>query len=277
MLRTKLMFDTQIISNVNSGSIPADEWRAVLAYMSKKCRYVISVNTFYELLSSIANGDQAHFLTNQNRIRLLYAPAQREFLPLVGDFVRSTVFALPIRKRAFEPSKLKLWADVVLAAKRKSDLKDGKVVLRGLGHARRRYGFDLPLLLKQIAVGKKSHAQRLEKLRLGELAPSTSATWSRAVLNLIGGVAADANAAKVLSALDAAYCYDVSLYEMAANHNYDFGRHDTDWIDSQQLYYLSDPSLCIVTSDANLVFRTRTSNQRDRILTFNQLKARASH
>jgi hypothetical protein len=117
MLRPKIVFDTQVISNVNSGSIRNDEWETISKYIGRKCRYAVSINTLYELLSSIANGDDAHFRTNQNRIRLLYAPARREFLPLVGDFIRSKIFGLPARRRDFQPEKLRLWVEVVLAAK----------------------------------------------------------------------------------------------------------------------------------------------------------------
>jgi len=276
MLRPKIVFDTQVISNANSGAISATDWDNVSKYISRKCRYQISVNTLYELLSSLANGDEGHFLTNQGRIRLLCAPAGREFLPLVGDFVRRKVFGFPARRPDFRSGWLQIWAEVVLAAKTKADLQNGKVVLRKAGHSGRSYGIDLQLLVRQIAEGKESHAQRLEKLRQGELLSSTSTTWSTAVLGLIGVPANDANRAKLLEALDAAHKYDESLYDMAKNHNYDFSQHDTDWIDSQQMYYLADPSVLFVTCDSNIAFRVRGSTQRSRILNFPELIVRAT-
>lgn len=212
MLRPKIVFDTQVISNANSGAISAADWNNASRYISRKCRYQISVNTFYELLSSLANGDEDHFPTNQGRIRLPCAPAGREFLPLVGDFVRRKVFGLAPRRPDFRSAQLQLWAEVVLAAKTKGDLQDGRVVLRKAGHSGRSYGVNLQLLLRQIAEGKQSHAQRLEKLRQGELLSSTSTTWSTAVLRLIGVAANDENRAKLLAALDAAHKYDESLY-----------------------------------------------------------------
>ena len=271
LLRQKIVLDTQIVSDVCAGAICAADWNAVLGYISTKCRYEISANTLYELLAAIATGDANHFHTNQRRIRVLYQPAGREFLPTVGDFVRSKVFGLPARRPDFRPHKLQRWADVVLAATSKSSLHRG-VVLHRAGQSRKTYGFDLQLLAKQIEDGKKSHARRLEELRQGNLSPSTTDTWTRAVLRLMDVPATAANQTKLLTALDAACHYDVSLYGMAKNRNYDFSRHDSDWIDSQQLYYLADSSVRIVTRDANIRFLTMSSTQRDRILSFDDLK-----
>jgi len=275
LLRPIIILDTQILSNVCAGTICPADWNAVLRYISKKCRYAISVNTLYELLAAAANGDANYFHTHQRRIRLLFQPAGREFLPTVGDFVRSKVFGLSARKPDFQPRKLRLWAEVVLAATSKSSLQGGGVVLQSRRHSTQTYRVDLDLLLKQIEDGKKSHSQRLEGLRQGKLRASTPDSWSRAVLSLIGVSETDAATKKLLVALDAAYRYDVSLYEMAKDHQYDFGKHDSDWIDSQQLYYLADSSVRIVTCDANIRFRIKDSAQWDRVWSFDQLKALA--
>jgi len=274
LLRPKIILDTQIVSYVCEGTVCPADWNAVLRYISKKCRYAISANTLYELLAGIGDGDATHFRAGQRRIRLLYQPARREFLPTVGDFVRSKVFGLSARKPDFQPDRLRLWADVVLAAASKSSLRSG-VVLRKAGRSRQTYGFDLQLLLKQIEDGKENHSQRLEGLRQGKLRASTPDSWSKAVLSLIGVPVTDADTRKLLIALDAAHRYDTSLYEMAKNHQYDFSRHDTDWIDSQQLYYLADSSARIVTCDKNIRYRTRNSTQSSRILSFDELTALA--
>src|ERR1019366_4962393 len=79
---------------------------------------------------------------------------------------------LSARKLDFQPRKLCLWAEVALAATRKSSLQSG-VTLHKAGRSRQTYGFDLQLLLKQIEEGKQSHSQRLEGLRQGKLLAST--------------------------------------------------------------------------------------------------------
>jgi len=52
--------------------------------------------------------------------------------------------------------------------------------------------------------------------------------------------------------LDAAFKLDDYLCEQASRKVYDFTKHDSDWIDLQQLFYLSDPTMFMVTNDIKL-------------------------
>ena len=243
LLRSKIVFDTQVISDISTGVIPRKEWTAVLKHISRRCRYLISANTLYELLVGIAKGDEAHFIDNQNRVRVLCEPTGKQFLQLVGDFIRSTVFTLEPRKPDFQPQKLKLWIEVVLKAGSKSDLVHGRVSLQGRSDSAITYGFDLPLLAKQVESGKKNHSLSLENLRLGKLIASTPQKWVQAVLRETEVPINPGNEKTLLDALDAAIRHDLSLYDLAKNHLYDFTEHDSDWIDGQQLLYLADPCL----------------------------------
>jgi len=74
------------------------------------------------------------------------------------------------------------------------------------------------------------------------------------------------------SALDAAWRYELARYDLAKNQRYDFAKHDSDWLDGQLLYYLADPLIHFVTSDAKIKHRTQDSSQADRILGFGELK-----
>ena len=143
--RPKFVFDTQVISYLSDGTIPRVEWDAVRKFMSTRARYAISSITMYELLAGIEGGDEAHFRENQRRIMVLCEPANRKFLPLPGDFVRSAVFGLAPRNQAFQPQKLKLWTDVVLSAQTKDKLAGGRVTLSRRGHTDKSYGFSLSL------------------------------------------------------------------------------------------------------------------------------------
>ncbi|MEY2412730.1 MAG: hypothetical protein QOD84_1336 [Acidobacteriaceae bacterium] len=203
-LRRKIVFDTQIISKVQSGTICSADWSAALKYISTRCKYAISLNTLYELLAALANGSEQYFEANQERIKILYSPRGREILPLVGDFVRSRIFGLSARRREFAPGQLKVWVEVVLAAKSKSDLQNVRVRITRPGHSNKSYGFDLPLLMSQINEGKEHDARRLEQLREGDLLRSTASTWTNATLNLMGIPETARNAEKLLAALDAA-------------------------------------------------------------------------
>src|ERR1051326_4822184 len=112
-LRKKVVYDTQIVSNAAAGVISPPEWARVARYISANCRYCISLNTLYELLAGVASGDEEHFEENRNRLRFLCPPYRKEFLPLVGDFVRSRVFSKPFRRLDFHPSRLELWPKII--------------------------------------------------------------------------------------------------------------------------------------------------------------------
>jgi hypothetical protein len=122
--------------------------------------------------------------------------------------------------------------------------------------------------------GKAAHTERLEQLRDGDLLRSAPETWATAVLGLIGIDANDKNRSKLLSVLDAAYHFDVSLWDLAKDKSYDFKDHDSDWLDSQQLYYLCDPAVVFVTKDSRIKKRSRKSAQTDRILLYSEFVGR---
>jgi hypothetical protein len=129
--RPKFIFDAQIPSYVQSGRIARADWESVLKYMSSRARYAISSITLYELIAGIDGGDDAHFPENRDRVKVLYEPARRKLLPLASDFVRRTLFGLPVRAKAFQPDKLKRLIEVIMHASTKADLEGGRVGLRG--------------------------------------------------------------------------------------------------------------------------------------------------
>jgi hypothetical protein len=63
---------------------------------------------------------------------------------------------------------------------------------------------------------------------------------------------------------------------LARTNTYDFSKHDSDWLDLQQLYYLAEPSIFLVTFDSKIKLRTANSRQIGQILDFEELKALAS-
>lgn len=238
--------------------------------MSHDARYAICSITLYELIAGIDGGDEAHFPENRDRLKILYEPAGRELLPLASDFVRSVVFNLQIRAKAFQPSKLKRWVEVILNARTKADLRDGRVTLRGQS-----YGSDISRLVEHVRKGKEQDAERLEKLRRGELKPSTPNTWAEQLLLRMEVPATAENVAAILSAMDAPWQYELARYDLAEHSTYDFVKHESDWLDSQLLYYLADPVIHFITFDSRVKDRTRGSAQSNRILHFNDLLAKA--
>lgn len=270
--RRKIVFDTQIISNVASGRIPKSRWSEICGRLKQTCRHAISFNTLAELLDGIAGGDTTHFEENLERIRALYVSRNSEFFPLVGDFVRRQLFGLPFRRDDFAPEKLRRWVEVVRKANNKTELDSGLVDLRRSGHSNRNYGFDFALLKRQMNEGRDLHSKALEELRQGQLLRSGRTRWAASVLRLMEVAADPVNQSKLLDSLDAAWNYDEFLYNLAQKQVYDFAKHDSDWIDFQQLFYLADPHVVLITMDTNIKFRTKASIQSDRILSLDELQ-----
>ena len=268
--RPKFIFDLHIASYVHSGKIQRHDWKTVLRYMSHRARYAICSITLYELIAGIDGGDEAHFPENRDRLKILYEPARRELLPLASDFVRSVVFHLPIRTQAFQPSKLQRWVEVILHARTKAELRDGRVMMRGQS-----YGSDISPLVEHIRKGKKQDTERLEKLRRGDLKPSTWNTWAEQLLSRTKVSATAENVAAILSAMDAAWQYELARYDLAKNSAYNLAKNASDWLDSQLLYYLADPMIHLITFDSRIKDRTKGSTQSSRILHFDDLLAKA--
>jgi len=81
------------------------------------------------------------------------------------------------------------------------------------------------------------------------------------------------NVAAILSAMDAAWQYELTRCDlaMAKNSTYKFVKNASDWLDSQLLYYLADPMVHLITFDNRLKSRTKRSTQSNRILHFDDL------
>jgi len=268
--RQRFIFDVHIPAYMQKGKIARADWESVLKYMSSRARYAISSITLYELVAGIDGGDDAHFPENRDQLRILYEPAHRELFPLASDFVRRTVFGLPIRVKTFKSDKLKKWIQVILHARTKADLRNGRVMVRGQS-----YGTDLASRASEIRKGKRQDAERLEKLRSGKLHASTPDTWAGAVLTRMDVSTTAENKSRLLSAMDAAWRYELARYELAKTQAYDFVDHGSDWLDGQLLYYLSDPLMHIVMFDSKIKHRVQGSIQLSRILHFDDLLAMA--
>ncbi len=83
----------------------------------------------------------------------------------------------------------------------------------------------------------------------------------------------DEDCRRIAESLDAAFQFDMSLYGRARTSNYNFGKHRTEWIDEQQLYYLSDPDMHFLTRDGRLREWIKASTQANRVLNFDTFLA----
>jgi len=264
----KLFLDTQISIDVGKRLIDQRTWARVWRHVTTKFQYVISPLTLCELLRGVASGTESYFNENREAIRVLVPPHKRKhLLDLPAGFVLKTVLNRRQRDPSLWAQDYETWVKVVLRARTKNELEAGDVQLAH-GSART-YGFDSHLHVAQLMQGERVHLEQLQALRNGNLHVPSHLAWAAGILNRQGLRPSDEDCRKVAASLEAAFHFDLSLYDRARNSNYNFEKHATDWIDGQQLYYLSDPQMHFLTRDRRLQNWIKGSSQANRVLDFN--------
>jgi len=80
-----VFFDTQIITGVSDGTLPATVWATIIGKLSGTYEYCASFTTFVELINALAEGDEARFDQNRKRLMLLTSPSGCRLLPMPGS------------------------------------------------------------------------------------------------------------------------------------------------------------------------------------------------
>ena len=270
MLRPRVFFDTSFCIDLARGRIPTVQWAKSRKRLTKQFRYCISPLTLYELLVGFGRSKDQFFEQNKEAIRILYGSSgNRTFLRLPGQFVMETVLGIAERKVGFETEDYDLWIKAVLRASDKQSLETGRIEVSP--RKLRTFGLNLRLIENQVQEGKDAHADELEELRKGNLLVPSSAMWASGIMRRMQVQPTTETCERLATVLDAAYRFDYALWELALESKYDFAKHASDWIDVQQLYYLCDSEMSMVTADNNYRARTANGNQSARILLYSEL------
>jgi hypothetical protein len=190
-------------------------------------------------------------------------------LPLAGDFIRNRLFNLPLRRSDFGPEELTRWIPIVVKSKSRDEMLNGLVEIERSDE--RSYGFKLRMVQCHILKGKAQYIRRLKILRAQGKGPDLGAWASRMVYQLQLPLTKP-NKQTLEKALDGAYRHDVSVRAKSlASRNFNFKKRASSWLDSNQLFYLADPTFIFVTADQKLIREVSGSSQAKRVLHFNQL------
>jgi len=154
---------------------------------------------------------------------------------------------------------------VVLRAKTREALFSDGVRLPQ-DRKRRYWNFDPKTITGQQQEGKSQHRKLMEKVRETIASLPSPDTWAAGIARSLGQTINRHQATTLADRLDAAYHYDRAQYTAVTNGSYNFQKHDGDWMDWQQLFYLSDPNIFLLTDDRDLQRRVGQSTQRDRVL-----------
>ena len=269
--KPKIFLDTSVCIDVAKGNVPAEEWRTIWKYIANNFEYAISPMTIREILVGLAKGDAQYFTENREALKVLYPTHRKTFFKLPGEFVLEQVLNWTRSVSGRRPSDLQLQIRVVLGAFSRADLEHSQVVLSETPNIGR--GLDLKKVEESINKGKEHFVKRLEFFRAGSMdEPSPSSSVRAWVKSIFGLEADEEECSAIADALDAYNRHHESLFALARKGQYDFSHHDSDWIDGQQLMYLSDPTVRFVVCDGRIKTWTKKSTQSERIILFTEFR-----
>ena len=266
--------DTSVVSWVEAGKIPKNDWEEVLDFIRRWAHHAVSLTTMCELMAGLAYGSENEFIRFRDRFKLLLVGTQSTFLPLTGEFVRSRVFGLPTSRPEFDPEILRRWLPVITRARTRRDMESGVVSLGP--HDNWTFGVNLRLVKRQILKGKAAYIRRLKHLRESHPGPLPVERWASGMVSVLKLDLTLENRQRVQSVLDAVYRHDVWMRKNASNKGFNFKKNASAWLDSSQLNYLADPTFVFVTTDGRLIDSLAGSVQRSRVLSFSDLLRMAS-
>jgi hypothetical protein len=264
----KLIFDTNVCGKLLTSSYRGD-LEGINRRLSRNFRVVISFVTFIELLDGIKGGDATHFESDKQRLRFMAGGGRPTFLRLPGAFALSKVLGIePAHLRSVSklgPADFQKWFCLILRAEGRDEmLRSG--VKHPLAQRQLAAGFDPANITREQRAAKTAHRRILEDVRDGKRPSPSPDVWAAGIALALGRRIQQSQATLLANRLDAAYQYRKAMCDVAATGSYNFDKHDGDWNDYQQLFYLCDPSIHLLTDDAKLRKRVVKSPQRDRIL-----------
>ena len=264
----RVIMDSSVCISAVRGKITPKEWGNVCTHLTRKCTYFVSPLTFIELIVGVGRGDDGYYHNNLEAISALLKPGNR-FLKFPGHFVLDRVFGISREKADFEPRDFSQWASILLNAASKQQVCDGEVDLAELSRSLT-FGFDFEKVLRSQLEGQTSHVRAYENMRVSRKR-RTSEDWINSFLRTFNVELTDDNRMKLRNAIDGTLTFSSSLCDLALNSNYSFEKHKNDWVDGQQLYYLADPELYVVTLDGPLKEKIKSSSQAERVVSPSEL------
>lgn len=259
----RLSYDTNVCGKLESGQYSA-HLPEIKRRVSRKYRQVVSPNTFVELLDALKDSKEEYFEAHKSRLRLMAGERTPKFLRFPIAFAMKHVLGLDAPGVRLGPKEFEHWYRTTLRAKNREQLFSGDV--KHPMSSRKRYGFDPDVIRAQQEEGKKRHREFMEKASRGKASLPPPEIWAATLAESVGCKLTRQQAIKLASRLGAAYEYEKELFRLALSGKYNLSKHDTDWIDFQQLFYLCDEGLVLVTDDGGLEKRTRASSQNQRII-----------
>lgn len=265
--QAKIFLDTNVPRKLTDESYRAAA-EQIVSSIAAEYRMVASVPTFCELIETIRKGDEEHFQLHQAMFNWMTGPGRVDFLRMPGDFALHRLFGLESLTKV-HPDDCRDALEAIRRARSREDLLDGKVQMLRRGRWRTA-GLQIDVIPRQHEEGRQLHRQWLENIRDEVTTLRSPVLWAVGYAELLGQKISDEQAQEFSVGLDAVYAYDKMLCRIVKSATYNFAKHKSDWIDRQQLHYLCDPDIYLLTDDKHLRTRVVSSAQAARVLVFRE-------
>jgi hypothetical protein len=257
MFTPKLFVETSVALKVGTVHLPEQDWIALVHYLSRKFQFVVSPNSFFEVINRLARGHEACFPQNLRGLRALspVEPFNPRFLAMPGQFALKTLLDLPSRTETYTPDQLEgTMAQILLQTTITPALQAW-----------------LAETSSQIRAGKDSFVQVYEHVPGTTSIKPDRSLWAREHLIQLGLEPTDTQIEKFGAGLDLAFGYHAAVHKQTANPSYSPARDASSWLDEQQLFYLCDPGVHMLYLDSDFVTRIPETMQTAQLLNLRDL------
>jgi hypothetical protein len=263
MFGHKVFVETSVALKVGTPHLPEQDWLAVVRHLSRKFQFVVSPQSFFEVLNRLACGQEKYFLQNLRGLRALspMEPLNPRFLAMPGHFALRTILDLPPIADTYTPNQLhETMIQILQQAEPTAELRAW-----------------LAETSSQIRTGKSSFVHAY-KQTLGSAPTKPDRTlWAREYLTQLGIIQPTyAEITKFGAGLDAAFAYHAAVLRQAGNPSYSPANDDSSWLDEQQLFYLCDPSVHMLFLDSDFLTRIPATTQASQLLNARDIAGAAS-
>ncbi len=270
MPKPQLMLDTNVADKLSSDAHGFDSKR-IKGAIAEHFRLVVSPETLIELLNGVIGGTtDAHLHADQRRLRVLVGKRPPDILPFPGDFALRTVLGIRSDVPKFNSADFRLWVKAILSANSQYELVNGYVRIPNRGGGT--FGLDKLAITDQRKEGVSNHREWLRLAMSGTCAFPPRDEWAK---KIGAGLEVDLDVSQSVllgERLSAAFEYQRNSFLTAAeNPQYNVTKHDGDWVDNQQLFYLCDPALSLLTDDENIRDKCSGSAQCSRVLLLKEM------
>lgn len=260
MLAQKIFVETSVALKVGTVDLPERDWQAAVHRLSADFEFVVSPLTFFEVLNRLAGGSEEYILRNARALSALSPinPLAPTFLEMPGQFIFRQVLECQPIADTFQPEHLQEAMTVILEHRELTpELRAWLAEVRQMHRS-----------------GKQGHVDKCREMQRTGRTELHPGLWVREIFRQMGIISlSKGEIEKSVSALDAAREYTDSVRKQLENPQYvpTLERSGSNWIDTQQLLYLCDPSVHILYLDRHFETRTGVTSQRAQLLNVRKL------